>query len=487
MTSMIACEAVIERFRCPEEFAHLGVNRTNDASQGFFKFGEDVVCYGRCSWGTPHSYLSGNLLDVLSVMKANGGTTSLPFDPDEVVGNLQCERYVAATNSDDFRSSFVQACRATYYRLRPAMPSFLRAYAKKAYLAGWEKTPFPQWPVDRTVDHLLENLLELSLATQKNTEIPFIWFWPDGCESCAVMTHDVETTAGRDLIGAVMELDESAGIKASFQIIPEERYAISETLLGQIRSRGFEVNVHDLNHDGRLFDDRREFLDRARRINSYSREYRAIGFRSAVMYRNQDWYDAFEFEYDMSVPNVAHLDPQHGGCCTVMPYFIGNILELPLTTVQDYFLFYILQNYSIDLWKRQIEMIKQQHGLISFIIHPDYIVAERSRATYKTLLEYLASLRGSGTVWFALPGEANCWWRQRSKMRLIRHASGWKIEGEGADRARIAYAHVVDGRLAYRIGQPPSVLNSAEGNIGTNGGTRPFRRWGSGPGATGVA
>ena len=37
------------------------------------------------------------------------------------------------------------------------------------------------------------------------------------------------------------------------------------------------------------------------------------------MYRNQDWYDVFEFSYDMSVPNVAHLDPMRGGCCTVMP------------------------------------------------------------------------------------------------------------------------------------------------------------------------
>ena len=47
------------------------------------------------------------------------------------------------------------------------------------------------------------------------------------------------------------------------------------------------------------------------------------------MYRNQEWYDVFEFSYDMSVPNVAHLEPMRGGCCTVMPYFIGKIVELP--------------------------------------------------------------------------------------------------------------------------------------------------------------
>ena len=64
------------------------------------------------------------------------------------------------------------------------------------------------------------------------------------------------------------------------------------------------------------------------------------------MYREQQWFDAFDFSYDMSVPNVAHLEPQRGGCCTVMPYFVGDLLELPLTTVQDYSLFHILNDYS---------------------------------------------------------------------------------------------------------------------------------------------
>ena len=82
---------------------------------------------------------------------------------------------------------------------------------------------------------------------------------------------------------------------------------------------------------------------------------RAKGFRAGVLYRKQLWYDALDFEYDMSVPNVAHLDPQRGGCCTVMPYFLGNLLELPVTTTQDYCLFNILNDYSINLWERQIE------------------------------------------------------------------------------------------------------------------------------------
>ena len=69
------------------------------------------------------------------------------------------------------------------------------------------------------------------------------------------------------------------------------------------------MNVHDLKHDGRLYAEHTEFLRRAKRINNYVREDGAVGvsIRQNLLYRNADWYSAFEFSYDMSIPNVAHL------------------------------------------------------------------------------------------------------------------------------------------------------------------------------------
>jgi hypothetical protein len=447
---------LVDYYRCPEALVPLRIQTSAADSEGFFRFGESVVCYGRSTCGTRAAYVNGNLVDAKSRVTIDGGIPVLPFNPDEVVENLRRERYVSALGSDDLMSSAVRVGRFLYYGLRPALPFTARSYIKRAYLAGWEKTSFPRWPVDTNVEHLLESLLKLSLSTQQLPEMPFIWFWPDGFESCAVMTHDVETVTGRDFINTVMDLDESAGIRASFQLIPEGRYTISDTLIRQIRSRGFEVNIHDLNHDGRLFNDRKMFLKRVQQINDYSRQYGTNGYRTGVMYRNQDWYDAFEFEYDMSIPNVAHLDPQQGGCCSVMPYFIGKILELPLTTVQDYCLFHILKKYSIGLWQQQYEIISQRHGMASFIVHPDYVIDERPRAVFRRLLEYLAEVRATGRVWFALPGEVNRWWRQRSRMRLIRDGSGWKTDGDGSERARIAFAYLQDGELAYRISKFPN-------------------------------
>ena len=208
--------------------------------------------------------------------------------------------------------------------------------------------------------------------------------------------------------------------------------------------RGFEVNVHDLKHDGRLYAEREEFLRRADRINRYIKEFGAQGFRSGILYRNADWYDAFRFSYDMSIPNVGHLDPQRGGCCTVMPYFIGDIVELPLTCTQDYTLFKILGDYSIDLWKRQVNLIKKNHGLISFIVHPDYVIEKKAQTVYKSLLEYLARERAESNVWTALPRDVATWWRQRSQLSLVNENGNWRIKGLGHERACVAYA-VLDG------------------------------------------
>jgi hypothetical protein len=265
------------------------------------------------------------------------------------------------------------------------------------------------------------------------------------------MTHDVETTAGRDFCGELLDIDDSFGLRASFQIVPEERYAVPAEFLDAIRNRGCEIAVQDLNHDGRLFDHKQEFLRRVALIHHYAAEYGARGFRAAMLYRKVEWYDALHLSFDMSMPNVAHLDPQRGGCCTVMPYFIGKILELPVTTIQDYTLFHLLNERSIELWKMQTERILEKNGLVSFIVHPDYITDRDTRSVYESLLRYLRDLRHTRPLWFALPSEIDSWWRARNQMSVVRDGNSWRIEGEGSDRAVLAFAKNVRGKLVYEL------------------------------------
>jgi hypothetical protein len=266
-----------------------------------------------------------------------------------------------------------------------------------------------------------------------------------------MVTHDVEGPVGEDFCRPLLDLNETFGLKAAFQLVPESGRGRRSKLIDTIRSRGSEVNLHDLNHDGYLFRDREEFLIRAARLRRYAEEYGCSGFRSAVMYRRQEWHSDLGVAYDMSVPNVAHLEPQRGGCCTVMPYFVGDVLELPLTTVQDYTLLHILGDYSTALWNEQIHRILELNGLITILTHPDYLVEPRALKVYRELLGDLSRLRDGAGVWTALPADVNHWWRCRSQMRLVEDGRSWRIVGPESHRARLAFASLDDGRLALEL------------------------------------
>jgi hypothetical protein len=436
-------------FRCPDDFLS-AVRFTAPAAGGFagyFGFGPETTLYGRLATAVPAVSPEGLLHDAALDAAIADGAVSLPFEPQEAITNLRHEAYAGG----DARSGTESLKAKVYYFFRPLLPVAARRHLQKLRLRNWDKRPFPRWPVDFSVDNLHEQLLMLAMRASGAKRVPFIWFWPEGKSACAMMSHDIETATGRDFCSTLMDLDDSRGIKGSFNVIPEERYDVPQSFIDSIHARGHEVAVHDLNHDGHLYDNHAQFLARVGKINEYGRKFRASGFRAAVLYRNQDWFDQFQFAYDMSVPNVAHLDPQRGGCCTVMPYFIGNLLEIPLTDIQDYSLFHILDDYSTDIWKRQTAMILARHGLMSFIVHPDYIIAPRARVIFEALLDHLAHLRESENVWTALPREINAWWRQRAAMTLVKTDEGWRIEGEGAERARIAWATEVDGKLSYSV------------------------------------
>ena len=437
----------IDYYRCPEEFAKFGVAQELGQTPGYFRFGSQITCFGRSvvpATGMPE----GDLLDVLPLVQVRGDEIILPFDTDEILENLRKERYIAAKETPSFARHLV---RKTYYVTRPFLSVGVRKHFQRFHLRERRNTTFPAWPLDKTVDNLCAELMCLSVQANGSRRIPFVWFWPNEYKGCVIVTHDVEQERGRAFCGGLMDLDERYGIKSSFQVIPEERYAVTDAFLEGIRRRGFELNVHDLNHDGHLFDNREVFLERADKINDYSRKWGTEGFRTGGMYRNAEWTDAFQFDYDMSFPNAAHLEPQRGGSCTVMPYFTGRLLQLPLTTTQDYSLFHILGKYSLDLWKEEVKCIASSNGLIAFIVHPDYVIERRARLVYQDLLQYVSDLCSGANLWQPLPRDVARWWRERNLMRIEPSGDAWKVVGPGSERARVAYAQIEDGRLTYHV------------------------------------
>ena len=87
----------------------------------------------------------------------DSGRPVLPFDLSEVVTNLREERYsperlqLPAEEHARARRS-----RRLYYQFRPLLGVGVRKHLQKVRLSGWDKIPFPRWPVDRSVDALME-------------------------------------------------------------------------------------------------------------------------------------------------------------------------------------------------------------------------------------------------------------------------------------------------------------------------------------------
>jgi hypothetical protein len=444
-------QLLTERFRCPEGIADYQSLPDLSTNSGCFRFARDGGYPGCRSGEVPGAFLTAKLGVDSKHLWVKVPTR---FEPAHVINYLRLERY--ATKSTERQNGLLtkNALRSLYYLVRPFVPFAVRKRFQQIYFRGWDKILFPSWPVDHTVENIFEQLLLSAMKAREVKRLPFIWFWPDGFPSCAIMTHDVETAAGLNFCRKLMDLNDSFDIKASFQIIPEKRYKFSSRLMDEIRNRGFEINVHDLNHDGHLFSDYARFLGRVERIKRYRKAFEANGFRSAVLYRNVDWYHALDFSYDMSIPNVGHLDPQRGGCCTVLPFFIGNTVEIPVTTTQDYTLFHVLNDYSIQLWQEQTALIRAKHGVMNFIVHPDYLIPETARRVYVQLLSYLSDLRSRQEIWMALPNDVANWWRMRSRMNLVNDTGSWRVDGPGSERARVAYAVLSGDTIHFEVEQP---------------------------------
>lgn len=371
----------------------------------------------------------------------------LPIDPDEELRSLRYERYVRDRSGS---SRLVSALKTSYYAVRPLLPVGVRKHLQRIALRPRGGETFPYWPTDTSFERLCDRILE-ELFEYLPRGLPFIWFWPEGKSACLLMTHDVESETGLRFLPHMTELESAFGLRSSFELVPEERYTIRDETLSAVRSAGHEVCVHGLNHDGRLFSSYAEFERRAPKINMYLDRFGARGFRSPVLYRNLEWLGELAIEFDMSVPNSGRYDPQPGGCCTVFPYFIGSLVELPLTMVQDYTVFQLLGRSDLGIWLQQIETVLARSGLMTFNIHPDYVSTGRYYNLYLQLLLMLRKPIAEDNVWNPLPSEAARWWRERDAMRITESKDGWQIIGKGSERAVVAVMMPENGRLTVKV------------------------------------
>jgi hypothetical protein len=241
--------------------------------------------------------------------------------------------------------------------------------------------------------------------------------WPNGKQFAFVLTHDIEGKVGVAKCRPLMELERKLGFRSAFNFIPEGGYAVPRELRDEMTRDGFEVGVHDLQHDGKIYRSRQLFAQKAIRINRYLKEWGAVGFRSGFMFHKLDWLHDLDIEYDASTFDTDPFEPQPEGSNTIFPFWIpkaggGGYVELPYTLPQDSTLFLLLGETSADVWVQKLDWIAMHGGMALLDVHPDYLRfsgEESSQRTYAAelywgFLEYVRRRYGR-CLWNPLPRE----------------------------------------------------------------------------------
>jgi len=325
-------------------------------------------------------------------------------------------------------------------RLKPFFPRPIIRIMRQFY-QPLSKTSFSLgWPVENRYALFLWEVSRQVMTLTGRTRLTFTPFWPAANRFALVLTHDIETGHGQDFVRRVADLEESLGFRSSFNFVPE-RYSIDQSLVDELKERGFEVGIHGLKHDGKLFSSRDEFERRAKLINKYLNTFGSVGFRAPLTHRHPEWMQVLDIEYDLSFFDTDPYEPIPGGTMSLWPFFIGHFVELPYTLVQDYTLTSVLGETTPKIWLEKIEFIEKYHGMALVNSHPDYLVKKINWDVYR---EFLNTLKNRKGFWHVLPREIAKWWRNRAINRSL----------QAGDDTSMATTSLTDGELIINVTKP---------------------------------
>jgi glycosyltransferase involved in cell wall biosynthesis len=286
-----------------------------------------------------------------------------------------------------------------YYHLKPLLPWQLRIFLRRQRAIRRRRDYAAVWPID-----------------PRSGRVPPGWpGWPEGKRFALVLTHDVEGSKGLQRVEQLMHLELKYGFRSSFNFVPKGEYCVPDGLRQTLLENGFEVGVHGLEHDGKLYSSKAEFVAKATQIKEYAQAWNAAGFRSPLMQHRLGWLHELGVEYDASTFDTDPFEPEPDGTGTIFPFWVpgphgGGFVELPYTLPQDFALFSVLREPNIEIWKQKTDWIAAHGGMALLNTHPDYMAfdgAELARdeypvSQYEQFLSYLSKTY-EGEFWSTLP------------------------------------------------------------------------------------
>ena len=290
-----------------------------------------------------------------------------------------------------------------------------------------------------------------------------VWWtgWPNNKKFAFVLTHDIEGQKGLSRCRRLAEMEIGLGFRSCFNFVPEGEYITPPTLRDFLTAHGFEVGVHDLCHDGKLYSSRNNFRTHAQKINDYLRDWGAVGFRSAFMLHNYEWLSDLNVLYDASSFDTDPFEPQPDSVNTIFPLWVDHgsgrgYVELPYTLPQDSTLFLLLRQSSINTWIEKLEWVAQQGGLALVNVHPDYLnfdgavhAHEYGAHLYRSFLEHV-SKKYQQDAWFALPKDVAAYIHSAKSPSLVSTAGSPSVLSQHCDSAaNPPYSNVMPASVSY--------------------------------------
>jgi glycosyltransferase involved in cell wall biosynthesis len=304
--------------------------------------------------------------------------------------------------------------RGFYYQVKPFVPWAVRTTLRRFLLGRTLDKYRDIWPIYEAAGRAPEG-----------------WTgWPDGKRFALVLTHDVEGAQGVTRCRALADLEAKMGLRSSFNFVPE-KYETPKELRDELCGRGFEVGIHGLKHDGKLYSSRAVFRRRAQRINAYLKDWNCVGFRSPLMHHNLEWLHDLNIKYDASTFDTDPFEPQPDGVDTVFPFWVDGpegrpgYVELPYSLPQDFTVFVLLKEKDISLWQKKLDWVVQRGGMVLMNTHPDYMCFNEGSGTameypverYQQILSYVKQ-KYEGQYWHALPRDVAAFCEKRRFKRL---------------------------------------------------------------------
>jgi len=122
------------------------------------------------------------------------------------------------------------------------------------------------------------------------------------------------------------------------------------------------------------------------------------------------------FDYDLSLPDSERGGPygSGAGCASVYPFLVDDLLEIPLTLPQDFFLANVERLDSaaiLSVWRAKLESVLARGGVAVLNTHPVWTNPKRPAvwSAYEGLLEAVAA----SNAWVPTPSSLREWLLER--------------------------------------------------------------------------